>query len=203
LLIADTGDNYRNRNYVQIHLLDEPATDRLSPDRELEMAPAYSLRIRYEDGPRDCESVAVDVKEQAIYLLTKRDAPPRLYRVPLGVAREEFVTAKCVGSVGALAGKSDMDAILSFVAGKTVAWPTSMDIASDGRSAAVLTYGGVALYCRREGKSWPETFDQTPSRLTFHGLGQAEGVCFSPDGGVIYVVSEGTSGFVRYDRILP
>jgi hypothetical protein len=200
LLVADTGDNDAKRDTVRVHVLEEPLTAQLKPTADLEVAPTYSLRIRYEDGPRDCESVAVDAIEGAIYLLTKRDAPPRLYRVPLGASREKQVVARYLGPVPELAGTSPIDTLFKHVAGKRAAWPTGFDISSDGRLAVVLTYGAPVVFARQGKEPWAETFKREPTRLLFHGLPQAEGVCFAGDGSAIYVVSETTAAMVRYDR---
>jgi hypothetical protein len=200
LLIADAGDNDAKRASVLLHVVEEPAASQLNPDRETQATPAYSLRIRYEDGPRDCEGVAVDAIEGAVYLITKRNSPPRLYRVPLGASREKEVVAKFLGPVPELAGTSPIDAVFKHVAGKRAAWPTGFDISSDGRTAVVLTYGTPVVFNRRGKESWSDTFKQEPVRLLFHGLPQAEGVCFSADASSIYVVSETTPAMVRYDR---
>jgi hypothetical protein len=200
LLIADTGDNDAERDTVRLHVIEEPASLLLNPTREIQVAPAYSLRVRYEDGPRDCESVAVDPIEGAVYLLTKRDAPPRLYRVPLGASREKHVVAQFLGVVPGLAGNGPLDSLFKHVAGKRAAWPTSLDITADGRTAVILTYAGPVLFARSAKEAWPEVFKREPTRLLFHGLPQAEGVCFSRDGAAIYVVSETTNALIRYDR---
>jgi len=200
LLIADTGDNDAERGTVQLHVLEEPSPARLNPAADLNLAPAYSVRIRYEDGPRDCESVAVDANEGAVYLMTKRDGPPRLYRVPVGASREKHVTAQRVGTVSELAGNSPIDSVFKHVAGKRAAWPTGFDISADGRSAVVLTYAGPVVFFREGKEVWAETFKREPIRLLFHGLPQAEGVCFTADSRSIYIVSETTPAFVRYDR---
>jgi hypothetical protein len=200
LLIADTGDNDADRDSVRLHIVEEPATSRLNPSNEIQAAPAYSLRIKYADGSRDCEGVAVDPIEGAIYLLTKRDAPPRLYRVPLGPSREKHVTARFVGGVPELAGNGAIDSLFKHVAGKRAAWPTAFDISADGRSAVVLTYAGPVVFVRQGKESWGDALKRAPTRLLFHGLPQAEGACFSTDGRTIYVVSESTHAFVRYDR---
>lgn len=197
LLVADIGDNDAKEGSIRLHVVAEPDPAQLKPADELEASPAYSLRVRYEDGPRDCESVAVDVAEKTIYLLTKRDPKPRLYRVPLEPAAG-VVTARLVGTVP-LGGGSDIDFVLRKLLGKKVAWPTAMDFAADGRMAAVLTYGGVFLFARQPGESWLEAFQRAPTRLAFHGLPQAEAICFAPDGRTVYVASEGEQPLVRYE----
>jgi hypothetical protein len=198
LVIGDIGDNDGKENSVRVHVVAEPDPKQLKPEAELSATPAYTLRIKYEDGPRDCESIAVDPAGQAVYLLTKRDAPPRLYRVPLEASREKFVTAKFVGTVP-VAGSSDVDLMLKKLFGKKIAWPTAMDFSADGRYAAVLTYGEVLVFPRQGNEAWPTTLQRLPQRLPFHGLAQAEAACFSADGRVLYVASEGEQPLVRYE----
>jgi hypothetical protein len=198
LLIGDVGDNDAKEGSIRVHVIAEPDPKLLKPDAELSAAPEYTLRIRYEDGPRDCESLAVDATGQAIYLLTKRDAPPRLYRVPLGASRDKFVTAQFVGTVP-VAGSSDVDLMLKKLLGKKVAWPTAMDFSADGRYAAVLTYGEALIFPRQANEAWPAALQRRPTRLPFHGLAQAEAACFSADGRVLYVGSEGEQPLVRYE----
>ena len=185
---------------VRLHVVEEPAVAQLNSAREVEAAPAYSLRFRYEDGSRDCESVAVDPVEGVVYLLTKRDTPARLYRVPLGATGEKQIVAKFLGTVPKLAGSSPIDSLFKHVAGKRAAWPTSFDLSTDGRTAVILTYAGPVVFVREGKATWPDTLKNEPVHLLFHGLPQAEGACFSSDGRSIYIVSETTTAIVRYDR---
>jgi hypothetical protein len=93
-----------------------------------------------------------------------------------------------------------MDSLFKHVAGKRAAWPTAFDITADGRMAVILTYAGPVVFARSGNGGWPEVLAGEPTRLLFHGLPQAEGICFSQDGAAIYVVSETTNAMVRYDR---
>lgn len=200
LVIGDTGDNDAKRDTVRIHVVEEPSPKQLSPSSEIQVPPAYSLRIRYADGPRDCEAVAVDASEGAIYLLTKRDAPPRLYRLPLGPSADKVTIAKFVGVVPAIVGQTKVDSMLKHLVGKRLSWPTAMDFSADGRAAVVLTYGEPLVFTRQANESWLETFQRQPARLLFHGQPQAEAICFTADGRAIYLASEKSTVLVRYDR---
>jgi hypothetical protein len=200
LLIADTGDNDAKRDTVRIHVVEEPLPKQLNPTSEIQAAPAYSLRIRYEDGPRDCEAVAVDAIEGAIYLLTKRDAPPRLYRIPLGPSADKITVAKFVGTVPAVIGHTQVDSMLKHLVGKRLSWPTAMDFSADGRAAVVLTYGEPLVFMRQLNESWLNAFQRPPVRLLFHGQPQAEAICFTADGRAIYLASETSTVLIRYDR---
>ncbi|HLP24083.1 MAG TPA: hypothetical protein VK477_00295, partial [Acidobacteriota bacterium] len=88
IVVGDIGDNYARRPSILLHVLEEPDAAALHPDAETEITPAYTLRVVFEDLARDCESLAVDAREGAIYLISKRDPVPRLYRLPLAPNKE-------------------------------------------------------------------------------------------------------------------
>ena len=203
LLVADVGDNDAKRPSVQLHFVEEPPRDQLKPDTELRVRPTRTLTMRYEGGPRDCESVAVDVADRAIYLLTKRDDPPRLYRVALDAPAGEtdaVMVARRVGVVPHIPRPNIPQQRTKGYLGRRRAEVTAMDFAADGSAAVVLTYGGVLLFPRRAGEPWTDALARPPVRLRPHTLEQGEAVCFSPDGKQIYVAGEGSRTLLRYDR---
>ena len=201
LIIGDTGDNDAKRRSIALHIVDEPPLETLSPKGEAFGPPRATLRINYEDGARDCEAIAFDARERAVYLLTKRDDVPRLYRVALpaelksGEARAHFV-----GFVARLPQPSSVQKLLKGPLGKHRGWPTGMDFAADGSGAVVLTYGDLLWFARRAGESWADTLGRDPVVLTPHLLPQAEAVCFSPDAARIFVASESTRVLLGYQR---
>ena len=196
ILIADTGDNSARRKHVLLHLVPEPA-----PNQFDAVKPGASLRVKYEDGPRDCEAVAIDAASRTVYLLTKRDLPPRLYRVelpaPLGDAD---LVARLVGTMPHAPLPTVAQAALKGHLGKHRTEPCAMDFSADGSLAAVLTYGDVLVFPRQGGESWAQALQRVPVRLGEHGLPQAEAICFSPDDRHLYVASEDSRALLRYDR---
>jgi hypothetical protein len=201
LLIADTGDNDAKRGTVWLHVIKEPKPEQLSPHGELSAAPVFSIRLRYEDGPRDCESVAVDVAERAVYLLTKRDEPARVYRIDLAPPRDkEPVVARLVGMVPHVPAPTILEKLVKGHTGKRRGEVCAMDFSADGRTAVILSYGAALVFERRATEPWAETLAREPLILPGHGLLQAEAACFSSDGKTIFVASEGRGPFVRYDR---
>ncbi|MBM3851903.1 MAG: hypothetical protein FJ399_01965 [Verrucomicrobia bacterium] len=201
LIIADTGDNDAKRSSVRVHFIEEPAGERLAGAAMLAERPAATLRIRYEDGARDCESLAIDARERALYLLTKRDTPPRLYRValpaPLGHAE---LTARLAGPVPHLPPPSPAQRRVKGPLGRNWGFPCAMDFAPDGSAAVVLTSGDLLLFPRQGGEPWSAALARPPVRLPPHQLPQAEAVCFAPDGKSIFVASETIRTLLRYER---
>lgn len=200
LVIGDVGDNDGRRKVVRLLVLPEPSTADLQPHAVFDVKPAYVVPVRFPDGPRDCEGIAVDPVEGAIYLLTKRDKTPRLYRVPLADPGSRVIEAQFVTEVPGISGGPRPDSLIKRLAGARFSWPTALDFAPDGRAAAVVTYGETLVFARGAGEAWSEVFQRAPDRLGFHGFPQAEAVGFSADGRSIYVASEDTNQVLRFGR---
>jgi hypothetical protein len=194
LCVADVGDNNAVRPSVFLHFLAEP-----DPAAAGTVAPAFTLEVSYEDGPRDCESVAVDPVEGAVYLLSKREPVPRLYRVPLAPASGPVV-ARRVGEVPHLPQPTDLQRAVRMPTGAYRANPCALDFAPDGSGAVVLTYGDTLYFPRQTGESWAAALARPPVVLGGHGLPQAEATAFTADGRGILVCSERRPQLLRYDR---
>lgn len=201
LVAADVGDNFAMRSGCVLHLLAEPAADRLDRDATLELRPDYSIHFTYEDGARDCESVAVDPREGFIYLLSKRNTPARLYRLPLQAApADKPAVARFIGTVPHLPQPTAAQQLLQIPTGALRGMPCAMDFAPDGSAALVLTYGDLLVFPRAAGESWAAALGRIPSQLPPHNFEQSEGACFTTDGQSILVCTEKSGAWVRYDR---
>lgn len=191
LLVADVGDNRAVRPEVLLHVVPEPL-----PGKDGRFSgtvkPAWSIRLRFEDGPRDCEGVAVDEQDGQIWLLSKRTDLPILYQVPLRPAQPELLqTARRVFEVNNLPAPTSED--LSQVYGRFRSWPTAFDIQTGGRAAVILTYKDAYLYVRRGSEPWTATLARSPQILRLPSpelLPQREAICFTEDNALL-VTSEG------------
>jgi hypothetical protein len=201
LLIADTGDNDAKRATVMLHVVEEPLIDASKSEGDWSARPTRTIRLRYEDGPRDCESVAVDVAGRAVYLLTKREDVKRLYRVELEPKDANAVSiARHVGLISQLPQPTSAQRGIKGYLGRRRAEVTAMDFTADSTAAVVLTYGDLWMFVRRAQEPWADTFARAPVALPGHGLIQAEAACFSSDGQQIYVAAENDRSLMRYDR---
>jgi len=82
IFVADTGDNLRTRDHVQIVRVVEPETLRTGP------LIADTFPFTYPDGPHDAEALLVDPRTAELYLLTKSIVSlGDLYRVELDPRR--------------------------------------------------------------------------------------------------------------------
>ena len=183
IVVADFGDNFARRSKCFLHFIEEPDIKKIS-DASKSVKPSWSITYTYEDGPRDCESIAVDKGAEKILLLSKRDVPPVLYELPL--TKKKNAVAKKLTEIKPLPQRTDL--IMDF--GVKSDQPTAMDISSDGSSIVVLTYGNAFLYKRKPSEEWSEVFMGSPKEIIVPSMRQAESICFSRDGSNIYVTTE-------------
>ncbi len=168
ILLADVGDNSGRRSQCQLYIIPEPKLDR----EKLSVKPLVTIRFEYEDGPKDCEAVAVDATERKIYLVSKREKSPGVYVLPLDQTQPgELLNAEKIADVNLL-------------------FPTAMDISPDGRRAVILTVSHAWEYTRRGAQSWAEAFEQQPRRISMPSLRQGEAICYGPQAKHLYVTSE-------------
>lgn len=207
LVIGDIGFDNGKRTRFTIYVVPEPDPRELCPDSVLEVDVAWSFSFSYDDGAaRDCESMAVDVGEGAIYLLEKRVYPSGLYRLPLRPSGDELQITERIGSVTTI---PQPDADLAKTRSVKASWranSTDMDFAADGSAAVVVTYANAYLFPRAPGESWQEAFARSPQRLpTFHlDVAEPEAICFGADSRTIYITCEKPPAPVlRYEALSP
>jgi hypothetical protein len=200
LLIADVGDNLSRRTDCVLYIVPEPDPAALTPGGELAVGVAWRIPVRYPDGPRDCEAVAVDPRDGLVYLISKRTVPAVVYTLPLHPPAGAVPAAVPIARLTQIPQPTAVQKTIALPTGKYRAQPTGLDFSPDGTIAAVLTYGDVWLFRRPAGQSWTDAFTSEPQRLPPHGLMQAEAICFSHDGHALYVSSEGRAApLLRYD----
>lgn len=191
LLVADVGDNKAKRKKVTLHFIKEPNFKDLSKKSKLKLKPEWSVDFSYEDGPRDCESVAVDVANKKILLLSKRNQPPVLYELPFTKnPKKGKQTAKRIMPVNnlELANPSDIRNLKHITFNGQ---PTAMDISADGKSAVVLTYLRVYYFHNPQAKNSAALFAEKPHIYELPYLSQAEAISFGANDQAAFITSEG------------
>lgn len=184
LLVADTGDNGGKRKDIVLHVFEEPAT---LDDGDL--TPAWTIRARWPDGPRDCEAVAVDAAAGQVLLVSKKRNPPDLFTLPLAKSRGVREARR----IGRLAGVPQASAELRRNDPKLArlfAQVTAADLSPDGRTLAVLTYGSVLFYRRAPDEDWRIAVARMPEAHDVPLIPQAEALAWSAGGAGLYATGE-------------
>ncbi len=189
ILVADVGDNKAVRDAVHIYVVAEP-TRRPGGGFPAQVDIAWQLAFRYEDGPRDCESVGVDTQRGTILLITKRSTPPQVYSLPLRPAAGVRATALRVGTVPRIPPPTAHDLAANPRFGALQSQPTALDIRSDNRLAMILTYKDAYLFARKTEETWAMALAHKPLTVPLPEMRQKESACLTPDGRRLYVSSE-------------
>jgi hypothetical protein len=185
LVIADVGDNWSTRPFNTLYCIKEPAPDRQSGMLELE----WKMNFSYENGPLDCEAMAVDATHQKIYLLSKRSTKPVLYELPLDMpGKKSMYTARAVATIIPIPKKQ------KHAYGKYRFRITAMDISADGNSLYILTYKNAYVYSRTSDQTWDQAFSKPPLQITLPDpsktLVQREALGLDQTSGEIFITSE-------------
>lgn len=197
LLVADVGNNFAIRGFSTLYAVSDPG-------RTGEPALLWRLDFRYPDGARDCEAVAVDSVNREILLVSKRDVPPRLYRLPLPErSPKEPLTAQFLGEIPTLPAPTPSERVSAPLSSRYLHAPVGLDISRDGAQAALVTARHAYLYRRLPGRSWLEAFDQPAAVLPLPDLAQIEAVAFAADGRALFVGAEGRPGRLAFLPLSP
>lgn len=193
LVLADMGDNAGKRKSIRLVMAPAPVPDE-SGDFPKRVEIIHTLKLRYPDGPRDCEAMSYDPSSGQVLFLTKRDHPPRLY----AIGREQMMeaseaTLEFLGEVPGFREPTAADLLRDPARGMWVSQPTGMDISPDGTLAAVITYRSLYLFERAPDQSWPEAFTGQPYEFEGPPGTHDEAVGFSPDQDWVIVTAEGIS----------
>lgn len=190
LVIADVGDNWSGRSFGTLYCVKEPTPDAQSNGV---LPLEWEMNFRYENGPLDCEAVAVDAANQKIYLLSKRKAVPVLYELPLDMpCKKSMYTARAVARIKTIPQPTPEDCRQNY--GNNRSRPTAMDISADGNTLYILTYKHAYVYSRTPGQTWDTAFSNPPQQITLPDpsltMVQREALGLDHTSGKIFISSE-------------
>jgi hypothetical protein len=171
IYIGDIGDNGAARATIAVYRVPEPVVNSNQSPVTVNLYGAEKITLQYADGPRDAETLMVDPVTRDIYIVSKRDAVPRLYR------------AAYPQSTGGTT-------IMEFKAQVSLTWATGGDISPLGRMIVVRNYSSAAVWLRPAGVELWQAFSGPSCTLTLQAEPQGEAICFDPCDDSCYTVSE-------------
>lgn len=191
LLVGDIGDNAARRSDCQLYLLSEPEfaaqADAKSREPQKEKATAQKVSFRFEDGPRNCESLGFDSTSNSLLLVEKllgstaEGTNAGVYQLDLG---------KRLGEKSA----SDSQPLVAKRIGE-LPWRnvTGLDLSVDGQRLFIRTYFEGYLLERDAEQSWQQRLEQPlPKAIRLPVEAQGEAVCFTGDASAVVLTSEFT-----------
>lgn len=190
LAVGDIGDNRAKRKSIRLYFVEEPKAGehgRYSGRLDLK----HAVRLRYPDGPRDCESMAYDPVDKQILLLSKRDKPARLYAVDLETALTEHkAELRFLGVIVTLRPPTSRDRFRWGSKTDYISQPTGFDISPDGSQAVVITYRSLYRFRREPDEDWLSALQRKPDEVVGPPSIQNEAIGYSADGKSVYVTTE-------------
>ena len=81
LFVADIGDNSAVRASIDVYRVAEPSVLGLPAGTTLGAVAPHVIHLSYPDGARDAEALVADRTTGDLYVITKREARSRVYRV--------------------------------------------------------------------------------------------------------------------------
>jgi len=183
--VGDIGDNSANRAYITIYRAEE--NKRWLTD-SLTHTAVTKLNLKYPDGAKDAESMAIDPIEKLLYIITKRGDSVGVYTSPLKYKAGDTVTLQFRGR-------------LFFEGLKPFKWITAADIAKDGQQILIRSYEKIYYWQRLKNEPIWQTLRRKPRELPYKQEKQGEAIGFTPDGKGYYTTSEGAYAPIYYYTI--
>ncbi len=186
LIVADVGDNSNNRKEVAIYIIEEPKIKipKKSGKNAKKKKPILKktrknkqLKFSYENGPVNCESVAIDQTTGMIYLVEKsKGRKCKVYELA-----SPLMTGK----------KKRGKQLAKVIAEINLPTTTAMDISNDGKRMLILSYGAAYEFSRKNIKEpWKDVLKRTPRTISMPHRVQGESVCYGRDNRTIFLTSE-------------
>ncbi len=171
--VGDIGDNAAKRPEIIVYRVPEPRIDAVTPFDHMTTGPAEALQLVYPDKPRDAETLLVDPLTRDLYIISKRDLAPRVYRA----AYPQSATQQ---------NKLEQVAVLPLGL-----FPTGGDVSPDGRRVIVRGMFSAALWERPAGEPLWRAFSSRPQTVAVAAEPQGEAICFDSKGAGYFTISEG------------
>lgn len=185
LYIGDIGDNDAKRPFISIYKFKEPS---IGKEETSIVENVEVLNLKFPDGSRDAECLMVDLIDQKIYILSKKEDSVGVYSTPLKFITNETVILKKEG-------------VLFFPGFKKFKYITAGDISQDGKHILVKSYLNIFYWSRNSKQSLFDCLKHAPKILPYKPEKQGEAIGFTPDAKAYYTISEGQTPEIIYSLI--
>lgn len=189
--VGDIGDNATARSEIQVYRFTEPSVPLSGAPVSVALPTVDVLHLTYPDGAHDAETLMYDPLTGDLVIVTKllTGGTVGVYRVPADVA---------AGSTTALVKVRD----LTLPSGLANA-VTGGDIAPDGQTIALRTYGGVRFTPRLPSWTLATAIGAQACTVTVPGEIQGEAVAFdaTPKGTGVVTVAEGAGQTLHLAKV--
>lgn len=167
IYVGDIGDNNSQYPDYTIYRIPEPTSF-----ANAEITVYDRLKFTYPDGSHDAEALLVDDATKDIFVITKRDAVSKMYKIPYPQDAQNMNQAV-------------------FVADLKYPGVVSASLSLSGTEVIVKTYTNLYYYLRPAGEALEVTLAKSPSdTLEYQLEPQGEAVAFTKSNSGFFTYSE-------------
>lgn len=177
--VADIGDNMAQYPYKMIYRFEEPDITKKNV-KGMIIEKVDKIVFQLEDKIKDAETLMVHPATGDIFVVSKRENPVVLYRIPF--SRKNISDTVMADSVCPIP-------LTQVVAG---------DFSSDGKSILLKNYQNVFLWESVGGEPIEKTFSRPGKILPYKEEPQGEAIAFARDGSGYFTISEKVRGEKSY-----
>lgn len=186
IYVGEIGDNNARYDGIYLYRFNEPPLTKLSAKKPqtVTVTATDTLRIVYEDGPKDSETLFIDPYNADVYLVSKREMKVGLYQVRAPLSNTDVNLAERV---------------------LTLDFPLAVggDISLARDKVIIKTYDKVFSWEVLPEQEIADALSQPPVELPYKPEPQGEAVCWSLDGRSYLTLSEWHKGKKLYLNIYP
>lgn len=179
LVIADMGNNLRNREVLSMYIIAEPQIDIIEQSESITVPIWKVIRFSYADMPRDAEAFIIDPIDQHIYIFTKRDFKSTIFRLPIS-------------------HPTDKIAVLSPIGNLPFTFTTAADIAIDGRHIMIKNLTSIYYWERNLNEDIITSLSKKYKKIQYIIEPQGEALCFDLNKRYFYTIYERALGLDAY-----
>ncbi len=173
LYLADIGDNNAEHKVSRIYRFPEPEIQLSDRGQVIVIDAVETIAFTYPDGPRDAETLLADPVTGDLFIVSKRDEPCRLYRLPFPQKSGMLMTAEAAGVLP----------LTLAVAG---------DLSADGGEILIKNYLTVFYWKREVQQPVAQALTASPAIIPYEMEPQGEAIAWRGDGAGFYTLSEET-----------
>lgn len=179
IYVAEMGDNNAQYLIKHIYRFPEPDLTTANASEPGVINDVEKISFVYPNNERkDAEALMLDPWTRDLYLVTKREYPVTVYRLPYPHSTTDTLVAEKYGT-------------LPFP------YVTAGDISADGTEIIIKNYEKVFLWSRQQGESIAEALMRPPVRPPYTPEPQGEAIAFPEDRSGYYTISEAR------DQVIP
>lgn len=190
IFIGDFGDNNAAWPFSTLYWVTEPEIKSMPTNSTVTSS---SITFTLPDGSRDVECMLVDQITKDVYLISKRDAKKRLYKISASkLVPSQRVMAEYLQELNVSIPVSIDNTIAK------AAYITSGTISPDNSEIIIKSYTNLYYWRRKSGETIPEALARPAKSIDYLLEPQGEAVGFKASGNGFVTLSESFNGIMPH-----